>query len=66
MKRTLTLLIATSMFFIGCGKNNGIIMTKAFMGRGVCKYEYYLGAEWVTTFDSCNKYSVGDTIKFSK
>lgn len=66
MKKLLSLFIV-SILFIGCdtSKQTGTIMTKSYMGNGMCKYEYqYVG--WVTTFDSCNKYNVGDVIPFNK
>jgi len=67
MKKTLTLLIA-SVFIIGCGvgNTNHNIISKVFKNNGICGYYYNDGFGTSYTEDSCNKYSVGDTITFKK
>jgi len=72
MKTILTLLIA-SMFIIGCGLksnlHNPVITSKEIENYQlmICKYGYAIGDYNINFFiDSCNKYSVGDTLIFKK
>jgi hypothetical protein len=74
MKRILTLLIA-SMFIIGCSIPDSTkiepfeckITSIQYKRNGLCEYGYSVNRGQYSYFkDSCNKYSVGDTITFKK
>ena len=75
MKRTLKILI-TSMFIIGCGIPDATkietpqplkVINMKYIGNGVCSIEVTSNNISSMYFkDSCNKYSVGDTITFKK
>lgn len=75
--KNLTLLIITSMLFIGCDENKSYPISSnnplkiryvESWDKNICIYTAYLdnGCNRIYFIDSCNKYSVGDTIKFSK
>jgi len=73
----LTILLIASFVFIGCQSpsETNIIRSKIFdrtyLGNVpppcICEYFYYSDRyTWQNFQDSCNKYSVGDTITFKK
>jgi hypothetical protein len=71
MKRKLTTLLIASMFIIGCKNDYEIIESKyktqefrtaKLLNPCICEYH----TNWRRFLDSCNKYSVGDTITFKK
>ena len=77
MKRTLTTLLIASMFIIGCTNNQSFpINSKSplivqYFESYDNKLSLYLafndkGNNRIYFIDSCNKYSVGDTITFKK
>lgn len=63
--KKLTILLITFISFIGCrdGKSH-IVESKRYLNNGICGYYYNDGFGSPYTEDSCNKYSVGDTIIF--
>jgi len=76
MKKLLTLLI-TSFVFIGCGNENSFVPTQTkspiikvieckYYVNGLCNVTISNGENYIYIIDSCNKYSVGDTITFKK
>jgi hypothetical protein len=74
MNKLLTLLIA-SFVFIGCDIPDTTklepfeckITSQTYKGNNICEYGYIVNRGQNFYFqDSCNKYSVGDTITFKK
>lgn len=74
--KKLTTLLLTSVFIIGCKQNEpNIIRSKIFdrtyLGNAqlpcICEYFYFTDEyTWQNFQDSCNKYSVGDTVGVKK
>ena len=72
----LTILLIASFVFIGCHSSEPNIIRSKIFDRTysgnvpppcICEYFYYSDRyTWQNFQDSCNKYSVGDTITFKK